>query len=373
MNALQKSNWRVGVWLGLVLAAGLAARFWLGTFGHTFDFETWCLVAGIVEQGKDVYASTTWYNFGPGWWNILHVLDLLARHDPAVFRWLLIGCLSAVDVGIFCVLWRKFGRLAATLFFLNPVSIMVDGYHNQFDNIAVLLGLWAVLLLGDQFDRPVGRRKLLGLAVLGLSLMTKHLLFAFPFWLAVKQKGLWQKCLVLAVPVVTFLLGFAPYWAADRAEIIHNVFLYKSFNIGHFYTFFMPTAVQSVLNAETVWFFALGVFAFINRRRPALESLLLYTCVLVATAPATSDHYLATPSAFTSVFVNFFTVAYTVIAAYQVSGDVPGLLPPRIGTADALAIYALCLALVWVTWRDNLLDLLSRCHREIKVQLGQEE
>ena len=30
---------------------------------------------------------------------------------------------------------------------------------------------------------------------------------------------------------------------------------------------------------------------------------------------------------------------------------------------------ALCLALVWVTWRDGLLNLLKTCRREINVQL----
>jgi len=50
------------------------------------------------------------------------------------------------------------------------------------------------------------------LLVLGLSLATKHVLFAFPFWLAVKQKGLGQKVIVVLVPVLVFLSGFAPYW-----------------------------------------------------------------------------------------------------------------------------------------------------------------
>jgi hypothetical protein len=300
---------------------------------------------------------------------------LLAAHNPAVFHWLLVGFLSAADIGIFCVLWRKYGRLAATLFFLNPVSIMITGFHNQFDNVAILLGLWAVLLFGDCFEDTVGRRKFFGLAVLGFSLMTKHVLFAFPLWLAVKQKGLRQKCVVLVVPVAIFLLGIAPYWPGQRAGIIQNVFLYKSTTIAHVYEFFLPTAVQCLFNSTTVWLLALGLFAFIQRRTPALESLLLYTCVLVVVAPATTNQYLAIPSIFTSVFVNFFTVVYNALATYHVLVDVDGLhlFQPQFGGSACWAIYALCLALVWVIWRENLLDLLNRCRKEINLQLGHEE
>ena len=334
----------------LILIAGLVARLELATLGHNYDMASYRIVVGILDHGGNVYAGTERYNYGPVWFQILHALDFLARHNETAFRYLLAGLLSLVDAGICILLWRRFGYLAACLFFLNPVSIIITGFHNQFDNLALLLGFWSVLLVGDDFEKPVGRRKFAGLAVLGLSLMTKHLLFAFPFWLAVKQKGLFQKCVVLLVPVAIFLLGFAPYWPGGRAGIIQHVFSYKSSATEYFYNYFVPTAVQFVFSAQAVWLLVLGVFAFINRRKPALESLLLYTCVLVATAPATTNQYFAIPSAFTSVFVNFFTVAYTIVATFHVAVDVngPHLLKSLLDRADDFAICVLCLALVWV-------------------------
>ena len=362
-------------WLPVVLVSGLAARFWAGACGHNYDFDSYQLVVGIVEQGRNVYASTFRYNYGPVWFHLLHLFDSLAGHNPAVFRWLLVSFLSAADAGIFWVLWRKFGRLAATLFFLNPVSILITGYHNQFDNVALLLGFWAVLLVGDDFQHPIDRRKLSGLVVLGLSLMTKHVLFAFPFWLAVKQKGLGQKSLVLLVPVAVFLLGFAPYWADGRAGIMTHVFFYKSSSTAYLYKIAAPAAVQYFLNAEMMWLLLLGLFAFLCRRKPALESLLFYACVLVAASPAATDQYLAIPSAFTSVFVNFFTVAYTVIATGRLLADMGGPLglASLAGGFASLAIYALGLALVWGVWRENLFNLLKKCRHQINLQLGLED
>jgi hypothetical protein len=374
MMTQPENQWKRAIrraWLPGVLIIGLAARFWAGTGRPSYDFESYQMVVGLVEQGRNVYAETARYNYGPVWFHILHLLDWSAGHDPVVFRRVLIGFLSAVDAGIFWVLWRKFGRVAATLFFWNPVSVLITGYQNQFDNLAILLGLWAVLILGDDFEKPADRRKIAGLVVLGFSLMTKHLLFAFPLWLAVKQTGRWQKCVILLVPAAIFLLGFAPYWPGGRAGIVEHVLLYASKPTGYFYKMIVPSVLQRCLSPAACWLGVLGVLAVVYRRRPALESLLLYTCALVAAAPATANQYFAIPSAFTSVFVNIFSIDYTIVATGHLLTDADGLdllkVPLR-GTAD-MTVFALVLALVWVTWHRGLLDLLKQCRHEIYRQL----
>src|SRR5579859_6127536 len=176
------------VWVGVVLLVGLAARGFFATLGHNYDFESCRVIAGLMEEGKNVYANTDRYNYGPVLFNLLYVLDVVAGRNPEVFRGLLVALLSLADAGIAWILWRKYGLRAGVLFFLNPVSIMITGYHNQFDNVAVLLGLCSVILYGEDFAKRPGGRQYGALGILGLSLMTKHLLFVFPLWLAVKQK-----------------------------------------------------------------------------------------------------------------------------------------------------------------------------------------
>jgi hypothetical protein len=199
------------VWLFLaVMIAGIAARLLVATLGYDYDFDSWQIIAKLVEEGHNVYASTGRYNFAPGWFLILHALDVLSGHNPDVFRYMVSGFLGLGNAGIFYILWRRFGALAGCWFFLNPISIIISGYQNNFDNLAILPGLMAALLMGDDFDRPVCRRKFLGLFVLGLSLMVKHVFFAFPFWLAVKQRGLSQKLAVILIPVLMFAFSFVP-------------------------------------------------------------------------------------------------------------------------------------------------------------------
>lgn len=365
------------VWLTPVLLAGLAARFWFGTLGHNYDFDSFRIVADILAQGKSVYANTDRYNYGPVWFNVIHLLDWLAGRDVDIFHRLLIGLLSAVDAGIFLVLWRKFGRLAATLFFLNPVSIMITGFHNQFDNVPILLGLCAILLFGDEFEKPLGRRQFWGLLVLGISLMTKHLLFAFPFWLAVKQRGRLQKFLILAVPSAMFLAGFLPYWSAGHAGILQNVFEYRSAPgmAGYsrfFYNLFVPEILKFFAGPLDCWLFCLFLGAFICRTKNSLDSLLVYTGVLVAASPAILNEYLAIPAAFVSSAINPLSICYTLFAAAHIAvfANGPHLVKDYPGRFDDIAILFLILTLAWRLWRESLLRLLQHCRDEIARQFG---
>jgi uncharacterized protein Usg len=273
-------------------------------------------------------------------------------------------------------LWRKFGYLAACLFFLNPISIIITGFHSQFDNLAIVLGMAAVLIMGDDFDKPVDRRKLTGLTVLGFSLMTKHLFFVFPCWLAVKQKGVLQKVIVILVPVLVFLAGFVPYWHEGKQGIIQNVFHYHSLTNQCFYNMFVPLCLQNILSSRTVWLCCLAVFAFVYRRKNTGEFLLAYTCVLVATSPAIVNQYLVIPIAFIATRWNVLSALYTILGTWVllVHRDglhILGLLPPM---SPNIPICALCFAMIWAAWQPEITaafrTVYAWCVVEIKNQLG---
>lgn len=368
--------------LAAVVALGLAARFaaavpGYANHGYNFDVNSWFIVADIARHGGNVYAETDRYNYGPVWFLVLHALDVLAGHREHLLRFLIVGCLSLADIGIFMILLRKAGGLAACLFFLNPVSILVTGYHGQFDNLAIGLGLWSVVLMGDDFAAPVKGRKLCGLLVLGLSITVKHVLFAFPFWLALKQKGPWQKLLVLLVPAACFLISFAPYWEAGREGIINHVFRYQSIPANWFYYGFVPSCIQNHVDGKTLWYGLLVLFAFICRTRNGFESLLIYTGVIVAFSPASTDEYLAIPIALASVFPSLPFAAYTAGSLLNLLGS---LLHYRLGPAGAdtisplhgyfqLTIYCLCFALAWLLWKPKFLRLLQIAGQEVESQL----
>jgi hypothetical protein len=369
MNASAQNKIRnPGVFLLLVLAGGVAARFWVGRFGVNFDFDSYRIVVDLVQHGQNVYAGTTRYNYGPIWFNVLNLLDWLAGHEVHRFRLVLTGFLTLADIGIFWVLWGRYGQWPAAIFFLNPISIIVTGMYNQFDNLAVFIGLLAVLRFGDDFDRPLNSRKLSALVWLGVSLMTKHVLFLFPFWLAVKQRGIFQKLLVMAVPVACFLMGFAPYWANGSAGILQNVFRYSSTETSthYFYSLFLPGAVQSWVSPKIVWGLVLVALAFACRQRDGLRTLFIYLAAMVACAPATLNEYLAIPASYAAVFPNPFSIGYFLVGGLQLSlaTSALNLLHSPAGTTYNyldLAIITLTLALLWELARTHLPSFRKKC------------
>lgn len=161
----------------LVIPAGFFLRLFVATQGFNWDYESYLIVIDIIDKGKNVYAETGRYNYGPIWAYILNGLYFFSGNNEQVFRYILAGFLSFVDLGIFLVLCKNVNKTAAYLFFLNPISIIISGLHNQFDNLAILLAMSSVLMYGNEFENPITKRKLGGLLLLGFSLVTKHVFF----------------------------------------------------------------------------------------------------------------------------------------------------------------------------------------------------
>jgi hypothetical protein len=359
----------------VVLAAGIAARLFVSTLGHNYDMDSWQVAMQTPVTGN-VYPDTFRYPYAPGWFFVLHALYFLAGHDPVNFRFAVAAFLTLVDAGTFFILWRKFGKLAGCWFFLNPISIVLTGYHRNFDNLAIFVALLAAFLIKDEFEKPVSRQTVLGLAVLGFSLVLKHIFFIFPFWLAVKQRGIAQKLIVILIPVSIFFLSFVPYWHGGKDAIIQNVFTYKSYPTEFFYHMYVPRLVQYMFDSKGIWFFCLALFAFIYRKKTAVESLLLYTCVMTAFSPAIMNEYMAIPLCFVATNLNVFTVLYTVYGSIHELVDYNGLHLAWISSKNCIdvAIYMLFPALIWVTWRQEIVDagkkLLKWASFETENQLG---
>jgi hypothetical protein len=147
--------------------------------------------------------------------------------------------------------------------------------------------------------------------------------------------------------------------------------LYRSVHNEYFYKYFVPTFIQFLCSSQTVWLLMLAGFAFIYRQKNAIESLLLYTAVLVTASPAIINEYLAIPVAFVSTYINPFTLLYTIVSTWHLAIDVngPHLLKNHHGICSDISICMLSLALIWIVWRQNLIALAKKCREEIKIQL----
>ncbi|HYP23783.1 MAG TPA: hypothetical protein VEV43_09430 [Actinomycetota bacterium] len=304
----------------LILAIGVALRFWVSTLGSNFDLESYGIVAEIVDRGGNVYAETERYNYGPIWFFVLGVLHDLGGlfSDPVgAFRILIIAVLTLADVGIWAVLHRRYGRIAGFLFFLNPISIIITGYHNQFDNLAVLVGLLAMVVYAASF--------LPALLLLGLSLTVKHVLLVLPLWLAIREKGLRRKLLAVAVPLSVLAVSFVPFLAGGRSGIVSNVALYRGHDNAPFWHGVLPAQLQPLISPIVLFGVVVLVLGFVWRREEPLDLALLYLVTIVVFAPSIANQYLAIVVPALAAFPSPLFLPYQVLAAWMLAIHPDGL------------------------------------------------
>lgn len=284
---------------------GVVIRFVLMSLGHNFDFDSYCIVGELAAKGENIYASTSRYNYGFIWFTFLGIfrkISLCFADSVLAFRVLIVGTLTLADFLIAKIISEKAGNLWGIIFFLNPISLIITGYHNQFDNIAVLLAVYSVLLIGHSVNKhSITGSDIAGVILLSLSLITKHILWAFPLWILFNSEiGIRKKILFAFVPPLIFLLSFIPYWHEGSEGIISNVFLYKSFNN-------FPLLALTALNHLGIFLpfqeniclplFALLMLgsAYVFRKANLFDSLLLYLMALVSFSSAIANQYIAIP------------------------------------------------------------------------------
>lgn len=351
---------------GGVVVAAVALRYLAMFFGSNYDYGSFEVVGELQADGHNVYASTTRYNYGPVWFIVLGLLwdtSQAGVGDTALFRPMIVTLLIVADLAIGYLLLRRFGRVAATLFVLSPLSILITGYHNQFDNVAIAIGFGAVLLIGGERDGPLARRQWWGIALLGLSLIVKHVLFFLPLWMGLRQRERRRALLITAVPILMFAASFLPWMADGWTGVFDNVISYRS----HANAPLIDVLTLGTLSADWLWrvgsvvFFAgMVVLGWVVRRLDHEWTFLAMLVAVVVLAPGVANQYLAIPMAAVAAAPNVFFGAWIAVSTYFLVGDFDGLgyrhiLPPLLrhevaGPRDAYNVPIAVLAAGALWW-----------------------
>lgn len=314
-------------WFIFVIVVGTMLRLAVAQRGYNFDIASYRIVADIMANGGNVYAETQRYNYGPIWFHILAFLDFLPFpiSDPLLsLRWKVTVFLSITDIAIASCLYRWYGLKIATLFFLNPIAIIITGYHSQFDNLAILIALISVKII-DHETKTISYKHFLGLLLLGLSLSIKHVLFIFPLWLAFKNNRWRDKILSIGIPYTIFLGLFLPYLHKGADGIINHVFLYRGFANAPFWKGVAPTVIIDKIPIFILFTGILVFFGLFIRHRKPLESLFLYTIALVVFSSAVANQYLAICLVAITINWNFIYALYTIAGTVYLFASSDGL------------------------------------------------
>ncbi len=316
-NMESKSIFLTNKWFVFSLLAVLAtaAKAGLSVTGSNYDPDSFAIIADFFLDGKNLYAETGRYNYGPVWGYVVGALRYLQGilFDEIIlqdFHLMLALFLSLVDIALGVVLWRLFSFKIGCVFLINPVSILLTGYHSQFENLALLPGIMACGLLTNS-GKDLNRRFLLGVLLLGISLSVKHFLFMLPVWFLFNSSLDFRQRIVACVgPFLIFGASFLPFVIGNPEAfegVIQNVLKYSSNHLGGFYprfvNLFFPVKffekAFSILPAfagfKFIWIVTLLGLGWLVKNKQPLESCLIYLIAVCVTSSALADQYLAIP------------------------------------------------------------------------------
>lgn len=314
----------------LAIALGVVLRFVVMAVGHNYDFQSYLIVGDLLHKGLDVYANTERYNYGPlfmQFQGIFYEISTNALNVATMYRVLFVSLLTMTDMGIMVWIEKHFGKKPAIIFFLNPVSIIITGFHNQFDNMAVLLMLIAISFYNE--EKKVGWRDVCFIICMALSLTMKHIFFIFPLWLLFSGKlPVIKKILYAFIPPVLFLLSFVPSILKNPDNfdgILQNVFLYRSTNNMPLLRWFLKIIGVPGSLYTVIFIVLVSIAGYIFREKDIRYRTLMYLMCLVAFASAVSNQYLAIPMAALCIFSKKLKYVYMLLMGHYLVWNASGL------------------------------------------------
>ncbi|MBQ7216176.1 MAG: hypothetical protein IJS39_09365 [Synergistaceae bacterium] len=277
----------------------------------------------FVAAGKNIYASTKYYNYGPVMSLLLGAIARISScfaNNRLVFKLLYISLLTVSDFMTALLVSRKAGRFWGAVFFLNPISIHVAASRHQFDSLAFMFAAYGAYFLEETSrQEKFSGRDIAGILMLSMSMITKHFMTAFPAWILMNRNiNARKKFMYAFVPAVLFLMSFVPYLPEGWQGIRDNVFLYRSAKN-------FPLAALGVmkhLEIAPAWlegasFLIFGVlillYGYIFRREDIYDSFLLYSVSVVCFASGIYYQYFLLPVMALVLYPSALTLIYFLL------------------------------------------------------------
>ena len=310
-----------------------------------FDLGSWFIIMENFDSGKTPWDSGR-YNYGPSWGTLLWLVNKLSL-DNFQARLLIVLILFLFDLATALILVKFNRRILAVLYLLNPISLIISGYHNQIETSAIFFVLLAVFVYRNQ-NAKAGTGKTIWIVaiLLGVSLTFKHSFFIFPIWLALRESKIVARLILLIVPYLIFIFSFLPFWGQSQSAIIQNVVRYRSYqNFPLYANFFDLTKVNLVFFNLS---FVLGLIAlgFFAKKYSPLDSLALLSISIVALAPAMANQYLVLAAFGAIIISGHLSYSFLFLATLFLCKNSDGLGMTQLGFVNVsyslLALILLC-------------------------------
>ena len=318
------------LFISFIVLIGFSLRLWVAQWGFNFDFEMWKGNLLLFQNDKSIYEFGN-YTYSPLWINILNLVDnfsfpsnenYISKIIPGEsYRVKIIIFLSTIDFLIFLLIYKNYSLKTGLLFFFNPICIIISGHHNQFNNLPILLGFWAIILYENS---KLHYKIIFPLVILGFSLCAKHILIFFPIWWAIKEKKKINKILILTIPYLVFFLSFYPYIFIEFNHVYEKVIHFGKRNDGPFWGMFGPKILHMYGGKfHAIFTLLLLTIGFLFEKIKLRDTFYLYLLAVVIFSPGMYTQYLVIAALPVAIFWNlkYFIFSFLSFLLFLVDGD----------------------------------------------------
>ncbi|MCB4756391.1 MAG: hypothetical protein LHV69_05050 [Elusimicrobia bacterium] len=307
------------------ILVGISLRLTLASvFYGNYDQWSWDIVADLIHRGKNVYLYTDRYRYTPLWAYLLALFNKGAFLTGLPLHTWVRGFLTLVDINIAVLLGLIHHQISSSknwkssyIYLLNPVAILLTGYHGQFDNLAILPLLLAVYIYSRQRHSP----PFLTLWILGtLSLTIKHIT-TFGVWMFfVYISPTYRRAfLLMACSAAVFLLSLFPCWWDAHFIIMRRILFSQGahglYGLGKFLP--LPVGKVTFLCLMTL----LPVFTKEFLKLPLLKAMEFSFVAFLALTYMIGEQYFILPIIWGSLFHTPWYWIFTVSAALFLVGS----------------------------------------------------
>lgn len=322
--------------LPVIIFLGLSLRLFLASSNSfNFDMHIFFMDAQFFSEEKwNIYYYNWNYVYSPAIFfinGVLGVIQQMLNFLPySFFQRAYICFIDSLTLLLLIKISKKekiSPTRTAVFFFLNPVTIMLSGYHGQFDNNAIfflLLAVWINFYTNNRFSNY---KKAAAWFFLTIGFIIKHII---PFQVFLVEASMFKKNKVIKggvlflLTVIAFLATFIPFYNNNESK-----FVIKEYVLGYqgqatisgitgMIRFFCVNCEIFDMRLYTLYkylFMAGGMLfsIFLLRRKNLLHSLLLSFLFFLTFSSALSAQYLVLPIAVAALFPSRWFLAYTTL------------------------------------------------------------
>jgi hypothetical protein len=343
----------------VALVVGTATRLYLAAayLGNT-DERAWELFAGVVGHGGNLFTDPDipqilYYAYSPVWAWILRGVQLIGEATDLPMHFVLRGMLTFVDLGnatLIGIIARRISgwswQRGFATYYLNPVAILLVGFHGQVEPLAAFPLLLAVVV-AERWTALRGSATGLAVWVLGtLSLLFKHIL-AFQVWaLYWYAFSPLRRLAFVVASAFAFGLTVLPYYLDAPGAVTFSMLGHKGLPWIYGFGTFLPQPI-----AILMFFVALTTLPLLAQRwgLPLAYAMRLSALTFLTFTYGIGEQYFLIPVLFGAAMGGRWYWVYSAVAGlFLVSSfeNVHLLTLPRLWNAVWLAVLVWTIAVV---------------------------